>query len=397
MKLLPLLFVLLSIGNAATTEVATQQQEEKIALASAGNASIHTQRRLKLRQFGGKVLGHDYGNNPSHHGDDPSHHGDVKKERVCMGSIGVSLMLLGAIAFNMSLFHLVNHKDPDIRHGSWKIISMTVSVFCAVLCYLSVKKLWFYLLNPQTELQQILVLFALFFFFFLILQVGLFFVKLEHSRLRIAGVGMILAHLSAFSCMNGFGVIQAMRPLVPGLWMPLWMISIAAICFGTLWCLSRLCESIRLHVAFKQHGLTDDDGFQWHTSWRNETLWLETIDEAETDMTCLSVGFLVMQTLRCTVSGGSKDVEPFHVRNVPDETAMESMMLFVAASLFMLSVFLVTWLREQKTGRHGLLSQFLKVMRDTLAMSMSWCLLYFGDGFVYSVLFRRAGSHRALG
>jgi len=44
-------------------------------------------------------------------------------------------VLLGSVTFVMSLFHLVNHSDEDIRRHSWSVISKTVSIFVAVLLF----------------------------------------------------------------------------------------------------------------------------------------------------------------------------------------------------------------------------------------------------------------------
>lgn len=47
----------------------------------------------------------------------------------------VAYMLLGAVIFVVSLFYLVNWDDDDIRYYSMNIISMTMSIFSAVLMY----------------------------------------------------------------------------------------------------------------------------------------------------------------------------------------------------------------------------------------------------------------------
>jgi hypothetical protein len=44
-------------------------------------------------------------------------------------------MLLGCVAFIMTMFYGVNWPDPDIRHATWKTMSHTSSIFCAVLIF----------------------------------------------------------------------------------------------------------------------------------------------------------------------------------------------------------------------------------------------------------------------
>eukprot|EP00440_Ansanella_granifera_P031168 gb/GFBE01033844.1/.p1 GENE.gb/GFBE01033844.1/~~gb/GFBE01033844.1/.p1 ORF type:complete len:265 (+),score=56.16 gb/GFBE01033844.1/:1-795(+) len=49
--------------------------------------------------------------------------------------LAVACMLLGTIAFIMSLFYLVNNHDEDVRQYSWEVLSTTIAIFTAVLSY----------------------------------------------------------------------------------------------------------------------------------------------------------------------------------------------------------------------------------------------------------------------
>lgn len=76
--------------------------------------------------------GHDIG-----HGGGHGEHGHLHGEGPMGSAIGA--MLIGAVAFQMSLFYLVNNKDDDIKRYSWIVIEMTISIFSAVLLFSAVE------------------------------------------------------------------------------------------------------------------------------------------------------------------------------------------------------------------------------------------------------------------
>ena len=41
------------------------------------------------------------------------------------GDLGIAVMLMGSIAFQLSLFYLVNHPDKDMKKYSWEVCMST--------------------------------------------------------------------------------------------------------------------------------------------------------------------------------------------------------------------------------------------------------------------------------
>merc|ERR1719247_2844421 len=53
----------------------------------------------------------------------------------------VAWILFGSMAMIMAVFYLVSYNDKDIVDGTWLVISNAVSLFCAVLLFLSFRDL----------------------------------------------------------------------------------------------------------------------------------------------------------------------------------------------------------------------------------------------------------------
>jgi len=83
----------------------------------------------------------------------------------------VAYMLLGAVIFVVSLFYLVNWNDDDIRYYSMNIISMTMSIFSAVLMYQGINDQIMRFSAQQTEAVRVVIQFAHCAVYIIIMQV----------------------------------------------------------------------------------------------------------------------------------------------------------------------------------------------------------------------------------
>jgi hypothetical protein len=71
----------------------------------------------------------EHGEHGGHGGGDHDDHGEGRTGEV------IGKMLLGAVAFQMAIFYLVNNSDPDIRRYAWTTVGTTIAIFSAVLIY----------------------------------------------------------------------------------------------------------------------------------------------------------------------------------------------------------------------------------------------------------------------
>jgi len=281
---------------------------------------------------------------------------------------------MGTVAFIMNIFYLVNWHDEDIKRGSWKVLSMTVSIFSSVLLYASIKTVVLYFFP---EVVALYVQLALYFILYCLLQLALYAIK-GHDELLVVATGTIFAHVVAFSAMYVGAEIQ----LLPSPWgvrgsnALLVTLIVAAVLYG----LSRVSDRIRQHFA-AMDGNVDE----------SEILWMEQVDDAENDIIALAVGFLAMQAVRFYLCG---EPVPFHAHNAPPERINQTQIheLLFAGILFGVLTCAIAYVEEhyilvrteqadadepeaQRTQTKRLFGLAINVS----SMAMAWCLLFWGD------------------
>jgi hypothetical protein len=86
-------------------------------------------------------------------------------------NVAISVMLIGCIVFVMLLIYLVNWPDQDIRLYAWTSISVTLSIFCAVLMFSGTNNyLLAVLAKSWSDFDIVLLQYAHFFFWVCVLQ-----------------------------------------------------------------------------------------------------------------------------------------------------------------------------------------------------------------------------------
>ena len=95
-------------------------------------------------------------------------------------------MLLGSIAFVLSLFYAVNHPDEDMVRYSWQAIDGTIAVFSAILLFKACDAIVDHFAPQNDEVVKMLFDFGQMVFWLVLLQAALFssavFERSHHSE-----------------------------------------------------------------------------------------------------------------------------------------------------------------------------------------------------------------------
>lgn len=232
-------------------------------------------------------------------------------------SFSISLMLLGSISFMMGLFYLVNSEDDDIKRYAWKVVSATISIFCAVLLFQAFNGLVEeYLIDDICEkfgleeesegaklwecVVDIVQLVVWLFLMQIVLAISSgavaeksewFFQpkNIEEVEIMLKSYAVLFAHISGFAALNAWGSIQqnvlGHTPLQSLLVIPIGVVGLSLLYKG-------------FAVVREGEALGDDGELDEY-----EEAWIDEAQESEDDVAGLSLSFLTVQVLRLAISG----------------------------------------------------------------------------------------------
>jgi hypothetical protein len=320
---------------------------------------------------------------------------EQEEEGVSDVGFAVAVMLLGSLAFFMTIFYLVNFPDPDIVRYSWHVISSTVSIFCAVLMFQSVNGLVVnFFLGAEAEgfsweglIIGMLHTAAWFFVLQLVLAIetGATVHKAkrvfksdaeekeaeEQSELNVKAAGQLLAHMTGFATINAFGYLQhspIFQPLgVLGAFLAVPMAGVGMLLF--FWLLQRLRK-----VIIDNDGDTEED-----EKWEDET------EEAENEVLSLSLSFLTVQALRFWIGGELPDIEGAEtLLSVHNHTYKNVLMLALGAVIFGGAAVGLVAVRNHLAAKaqaavgdeHAFSRRFAVMGQGFCTMGKAWCIFY---------------------
>eukprot|EP00929_Paragymnodinium_shiwhaense_P121025 TRINITY_DN9314_c0_g1_i1.p1 TRINITY_DN9314_c0_g1~~TRINITY_DN9314_c0_g1_i1.p1 ORF type:complete len:692 (+),score=145.52 TRINITY_DN9314_c0_g1_i1:116-2191(+) len=321
-------------------------------------------------------------------------------------TVTVSLLLFGFLVFDMVLLHLVNYNDANVRSYIYKMISSTISIFCAVnfnealTCsidqLLYAPRPWglgFEDLGGPCRFAVEMVIFAL---TFVLLNVLCYHFRFDNTRLH--AVQVIGGHIVAFSGIATFGRLQLLQPTSL-----LWVVGAAAFA-GVLCIVFRLASMcLRMKAAGEQTVISAIgllDGEARHSTVKTDLVlehghsvphdWRHSICSAEDEATAIITSFLAQQVVGLLIAGRLSPLELETGKSV-QHTFTEVQKLFYCALIFSLLLCITTYCRAsldrgQLVDPTSMNVRLTNGTQNFLAMTMSWSLFFMSDAQMSLVL-----------
>lgn len=295
-------------------------------------------------------------------------------------AVAMAFVLLGLVAFVMSLFYMVNFPDEDVQRITWSVLSCTICIFSAVLLFTVVEKISKALLNEQTEIHiekgplfgtpipptlPVLLSHSVRFAIILIMFECILLATRERELLNKC-VGMLGGHVVAFAAIESFGTFQQLQPFSDTPSMSFCAVAVSA--FGIF----GLC------CAFTE--LRDSKKDVWvGPGWER---WFENATEAENDIAGLSIGLLLSQAIKFRITG---TLAPIH--GAPHGKSQHEVFALFASSaaLCVLIALSRQWLKNiKRRNAESRMKRFVQVLQGVVSMTSGWCFLFWGQWLFWS-------------
>mmetsp|Transcript_7904 Transcript_7904/g.17219 ORF Transcript_7904/g.17219 Transcript_7904/m.17219 type:complete len:734 (-) Transcript_7904:136-2337(-) len=334
----------------------------------------------------------------------------AEEEEASDVAVAIASTLIGSISICMMLFYLLNWPDADIRRYSYDVISATCSIFCAVLLFDTFQDtLEVYLLDGRGIIVNIVANFAHQLVWFTVMQFTLAHFAMAHkspedrkevingegtddTQMNMRCVGVLLSHMTGFAAINSWGSVQQTS------WFrqtPAHSLAVLPMALAVNVALQRLTDTFRSR-------LTEGDGIEDEL----EKMWDEEVEEAENDISGLSLSFLASQSLRFWVGGTLANEEGWETSATQYEHTCRQIALLMAwaAGFIVLTIALLVTVKvgKKKTGEEegehsagdhhsqhsaeegeedeeeegGLLERFAEMILTAFSMSFAWSIFY---------------------
>ncbi|CAE8622857.1 unnamed protein product [Polarella glacialis] len=276
----------------------------------------------------------------------------------------VACMLLGSVAFVMSLFYLLNHRDKEIKQYSWNVISTSICIFTGVHIGTAWNGMLSYLIlgAAPTPFKTLLVYCSTSFGWYVALQLVLMWVSgaigpkpsnVEKMVLNMKCWAVLIGITLGGSNLGLWGFIQQQVPktlLCTALVVPLaWVIIMGLYLIG---------DHIR-ETWSKSDGEKDV----------YEEYWDKFAEITENGAACMAIAHLIVQVIRFSITG-SLPLAGGQVAPGQHPTAHQAMCLLASAVGFAVLMVMISLFMSKRWGRTKMW------MHMVSGNCISFCILY---------------------
>lgn len=272
-------------------------------------------------------------------------------------------MLLGMIAWVMSLFYFVNYPDPDVREATWTTLSAMIAIFCGVLLFSCLKASVSDFAGEEgghhgpPSMHNMYMNLARFVLVYALLQFS--FVRYQKRPLPMQYFSGVWQHVVGFAAIDVCGTT---------LQLTFFSESLVNVVAGVV------LSAIAIFAVFHAMGLVrrrlyaEEEHDHWH----------EHCEEYENDAFGLAVGLLISMALRMSITGQLPSVHG----NPKTKTQQEVLILFVLSMAMGGFVLLASYTTQAIVARRRHVSLLAQrgacLFQATASLCMGWCLLYWG-------------------
>lgn len=284
----------------------------------------------------------------------------------------ISLVLFASLVMGMALQYLVHWKDPDIRGSTYKMISTTITIFCAIWITEAIFSFFLRFLVQRVfhyDAEDVRVTFSVGLMIFLsfVLLISGCCLRLRRTRLRLHGAKSLLGHLCAFSG------IRAFSPLLEERTTDWEIISVLGCTFCAEAGLVAFTNWARANFLMSSsYGDLRQEG---NRGEEEVLLWQEEARDAENEALVLMSSYLFNQYVAFRLTGRVPAMDVIEREAQDSAPGMEGMALWFLGFVALLLIFTYVNFTCQA---EGIATRLLTNMQDFLAASSCWCALRFG-------------------
>lgn len=410
-----------AVTEAGDTGIVVAEQGEQVLLLRGLHEEVE---KSSHRESGDVKTGHhaEHGeghiSKVEHHGGEEGHeegheggheeHGE-EDEEVNPVTVTTSFLLMLFIAFDMCLLYLVNYNDANIRSYSYKMISTTISIFCAVLFNQALFAFIFKQLlaspwhtetgiprglgievKPWHKLVVGLVVFSLAW-----TMLNWMCWKHRRNESTVYAARSLGGHISAWAaiitfrnCMSLFlpekaetedaAEAEAAHTGVCWSLVGVWSVAALFMVFAS-WC----SMSVRRKYTGLRHGVSRRGSVSPMTPEqedrnREKKYWRVSICEGEDDATALVLSFVVLQVSIYWITGA---LPPLGSIGGTHPLAQELSLLWLTGLFFvvLLALTFIIIFKEEEIEKSYIAERLMSGSQSFMAMCMAWSLLRMGD------------------